>query len=967
MNYPILKRLFTLFCCLFSVLAYAQQPYFISINDATGLPSNNVYNVVQDAKGFIWIASNEGLCRYDGKNFKSYKNPAQTSLPGSNIQEDSKGRIWYQNFDGFCYYVENDAMHALQQNTPIGFFPIGITPDNIFLVQDDGIDVFDINTLKLIKTIPFPYTKKELNHTATWGNKFYLLSSEGLFIIDKTLQFKKLSVDIKEGNYNQIHICNGNIVLSSRFNEKGLFAILDDKQTVERIYLPEFAFIHAIYFIDNSYWALTPKGAYIFKEGKFLNHVYPNSSLSAVCKDRSGNIWLSTTQNGLKLIPSLQTIFTPIVRFEPNLIENSEKGFLLFTQSGEIVALDAKFKEQEILYKSASMAAFYYTYQDTSSKLVLASSSGVNLFSTQPFKSTLFNQIAVKEVVKLDQKYYAFASSGNACLYKSPRATGNFKSYWDPLFYGEQGPIKDTLVSFMTGVRAKTIACDTVAKAIYVGANVGLFKQTLKDRIEIKHHGEQLFISKLVAYGQSFYALNTKGELLLLQNDSVLRVLNQQKNIQISEIKAIKAFGKHLCIMGEDRLLVLDMEDISKLVYSLEIPIKTSEISDLILQDEQLHLLVKNGVISSPISKQNKQKKQAFFAVTGFELSGQSLNTLPVTLTHNQNQITIQYAILNFASVNPSHLWYKINEENWVLSDPNLRSLQFAYLAPGKYRLQFKLNDTLLPNDAVEFTIEKPIWQQLWFQLLCGLVLLGLGISYYKWQISILVKKNRLTTEKMELENALNMSRLRSIKSQMNPHFFYNALNTIQSYIFTNDKKRASNYLGKFSNLTRMILEMSEMDLVGLTQELTALKLYLELEQMRFEEDLKCTLEVDEELDEEMIKLPPMLIQPFIENALKHGLMHKMGKKELLVKFEHYQEGFIKVIIDDNGIGREGSALLNQNRLVSHQSFASTANETRLSILNKGSGNHFGLDIQDKKNEDGTSNGTRVSLIIPIN
>ncbi|MDP3929220.1 MAG: histidine kinase [Bacteroidota bacterium] len=952
---------------LLSLGLLAQQPYHLSINDAAGLPSNIAYHVMEDANGFVWVATTEGLSRYDGRFFKEYKNTAQTSLPGSNVQEDSKGRIWYQNFDGYCYFVLNDALQPLQQHKPLGFLPMGITKAHIFLVQTKGVDVYDVETLQRIKTITFDKEMAEIYHTAAQGNSFYVLTSTGLFEVnDKLLGFSKnQNPAIALGKYNQMHPCNGKLILSRRFNDRGVCAILHPDNRIEELRMPDFSVIHAIYAVGRSYWVLTPNGAYVFENGKYQKQLFPNYSLSSVFKDKNQNIWVSTTQKGLLLIPSLASSFYPITRFEPNLIEKVGNTFLLFSQNGEILALDNAFKEQNKVYSSASHSAFYYTYQDTSNRVLFASSSGVNMFQTRPFKALGHSQLAVKEIVKIDASYYAMASSGNAFLYKTKSKTPS--SHWDSFAQHESLTKSDGIYSFITDVRAKTIAYDSAVKAIYIGTNLGLFKQTVSMRSEIKHQQKALFISKLVSYGGILYALNTHGELLKIVNDKVVAILNTQENIQIGAIKSIKAFGSNLCIMGESRFLVLDMRQDSKPCFVLPIPIKTSEINDVLLDGTQLHLVLRGGIITTPFIAANRYKKTTQFVITGFELSGKPLAQLPEALAPSQNQMSVHYALLNYANVEKANLWYKINNEDWVLCEPNLRSLQFAYLAPGNYQIQFKLNDTLLSKQRIFFTINKPIWQQLWFIILCGILILAIGVSYYKWQISLLLKKNKLVTEKMELENALNVSRLKAIKSQMNPHFFYNALNTIQSYIFTNDKKRASNYLGKFSNLTRMILEMSEMDLVGLNQELKALNLYLELEQMRFEEDLHCSIEVDELLDTEMIKLPPMLVQPFIENALKHGLMHKAGNKILQVTFKPQQEGFIQVIIDDNGIGREQAGLINKNKFATHQSFASEANQQRLNILHKGKNSQFSLSIIDKQNQYGASLGTQVILIIPIN
>jgi LytS/YehU family sensor histidine kinase len=161
-----------------------------------------------------------------------------------------------------------------------------------------------------------------------------------------------------------------------------------------------------------------------------------------------------------------------------------------------------------------------------------------------------------------------------------------------------------------------------------------------------------------------------------------------------------------------------------------------------------------------------------------------------------------------------------------------------------------------------------------------------------------------------------------------------------------------------------MILEMSNKDIVTLSDEIKALDLYLELEQLRFEDKLIYQFDIDISISTETTFIPSMLIQPYIENAIKHGLLHKRNNWLLNITFSSQQEKLI-VIIDDNGIGRKRSAELNKTKS-KHQSFASVANEKRLSILNKGLQENIGLEITDKLDEHNNSLGTTVKLIIPF-
>jgi LytS/YehU family sensor histidine kinase len=205
---------------------------------------------------------------------------------------------------------------------------------------------------------------------------------------------------------------------------------------------------------------------------------------------------------------------------------------------------------------------------------------------------------------------------------------------------------------------------------------------------------------------------------------------------------------------------------------------------------------------------------------------------------------------------------------------------------------------------------------------------------------------------------------LKTIKAQMNPHFFYNALNTIQAYIFTNDKTKANSYLAKFSKLTRVILEQSEKETISLGDEIESLTLYLELEKMRFKEGFEYNIEHKTDTHKDSIEFPPMLIQPYVENAIKHGLLHKESDRTLFILFEEIKNHLV-ITIDDNGIGRKRSEELNKIKNDKYQSFSTQANEKRLEILNR-TNDKIAVKIIDKLDANQQSLGTKVILTIPI-
>ncbi|WP_264559672.1 sensor histidine kinase [Flavobacterium sp. N2270] len=287
-------------------------------------------------------------------------------------------------------------------------------------------------------------------------------------------------------------------------------------------------------------------------------------------------------------------------------------------------------------------------------------------------------------------------------------------------------------------------------------------------------------------------------------------------------------------------------------------------------------------------------------------------------------------------------------------------------LSPDDYEIKLKI-DTKNSTEikTIHFKIKKPFWLNTFFLIGIGILFLVLIYSFYKWQIRKLKRKNELLIEKVNLEKNLNQSKLKAIKSQMNPHFFYNALNTLQSYILSNEKKQAIEYLSKFSNLTRTILELTEKDYISVNEEIKTLKLYLDIEKARFEDDFKYEINTNSDLDNEHIKIPSMMLQPYVENAIKHGLLHKKDNKELKISFEKNND-ILKITIDDNGIGRQKSGELNTIKNKNHNSFATEAMQNRIDLLNQYNHNNISIVITDKTNFLKQSIGTTVTFKIPI-
>jgi len=199
----------------------------------------------------------------------------------------------------------------------------------------------------------------------------------------------------------------------------------------------------------------------------------------------------------------------------------------------------------------------------------------------------------------------------------------------------------------------------------------------------------------------------------------------------------------------------------------------------------------------------------------------------------------------------------------------------------------------------------------------------------------------------------------------MNPHFIFNSINSIQYYILNKNPQIAYTYLAKFSNLMRRILQNSRINYISLEEELESLNLYMELENIRMEGELKYSVEVDPGLSTKNTFIPSMILQPYVENAILHGLLSKQGDKEIQIRVKK-EITHLYCEIEDNGIGREKAIELNNQRTKKHESTAMKATKERLEILNHNSDSKLSIHIIDKKDSKGNALGTKVQVFIPI-
>ena len=265
--------------------------------------------------------------------------------------------------------------------------------------------------------------------------------------------------------------------------------------------------------------------------------------------------------------------------------------------------------------------------------------------------------------------------------------------------------------------------------------------------------------------------------------------------------------------------------------------------------------------------------------------------------------------------------------------------------------------DMAIEEAVIQFKIHPPWWKTTWFRLL-AFVLIS-SISYFV--ITYIIRNGK---QKEELRSQIAESEQMALRAQMNPHFVFNALNSIQHFITMEDEMSANYYLTRFSKLIRQVLENSKHSFISINEEIETLELYLELEMLRFEGKFNYKIELDDEIDTYDTQIPSMIIQPFLENAIWHGLMPKEDDSQLFVEFKQ-EDTFILCIIKDNGIGRKASAENNKGRTQKHKSTGISNTVKRLGLLSNIKDENSLMKITDLE-EDGKALGTVVTLKIPF-
>ena len=447
-----------------------------------------------------------------------------------------------------------------------------------------------------------------------------------------------------------------------------------------------------------------------------------------------------------------------------------------------------------------------------------------------------------------------------------------------------------------------------------------------------------------------------------------LKTISKKDGLSNNNINSIvKGPGGQIWTASNSGINIIDLKNLDIKYLTSANGLISNEVFNFAVDSHSIYATTRKGIVrinTEEYFQSNIEKATVDWTEIRVNDKSISIDSLPY-LDYSQNNVEFNFISLQYGNKGNVNYRYRIPEidTNWYITKS--RIARFSDLSFGVYQFEISAQNKSgkwSKTKQLVFEISPAIWQTNWFKISGTLILAILTIS-------ILYIRNRNKTIRQELESNIERYRYRALTSQMNPHFVFNALNSIQYFILDQNRRSASKYLSTFAKLIRASFENSKHELIPFHDEVDALKLYADLENLRLENKVQIVFDVDSNIDQVTVKVPPLIIQPFVENAFLHGLAPKIeGKKQLVIEIKN-QANHIYVKIEDNGIGRKASSKLKEAKnLRRKKSSGVSMSEDRLKAitqLEKQTKLGYKFTIIDKVNANGESTGTIVEMLIP--
>ena len=962
---------------------FAQQLQFSNMSELP-LPSQECYNIMQDSKGYIWFSSEAGLCKYNGSDLEVFDK--RNGLPeGSTyaVTEDKSGRLWFATSKNRILTYHNGQLQEFPFSKKYETQLKGsLELSYLFSFEESGKNYINTGARTfLVDAEMKDFT--ELFKPDT-NARFYLLKKRnGLIPVNGTHQMQTVYVSSKKASvgYVKIIIKDGNKEKEIRFpydknsypywriltahtsgadffsfenavfrlNSDMTYTVQEYPDRVQQIYVDK----------DGALWVGVRKnGVYYYPDSSDMKHcvtALQEYSVTGICEDKEKGVWCTTLEKGVFYSRNKNIInYTNIkglnkkaalLKYEGGMILSAAEDNELFVINGN-----------EVQRKQYNQNAIFTVSDVLKTNTGWLVSSKTNVFRTN-------NDFEFKDYIYIPRTSfvagaYAIVSIRNERLFALQFSTVS-EIIGNELFQKTpQGISSAGKCLLYAGNNLLFIGC----KEMLCGMDVNTYAVKKINGLE----GEVTDMIK-----------SKKGEVWISTKDNGLYKMKDGAAVNISD--GLKLNNVRLFDIAEDKYsriwlasnigLICINEESLPVIYDQLNGLSSNEVNKVVASNDKLFFSTNEGVsyFSLNADPSNTALPAIFLNTISVNDRVISKNESSYTFQPNENSLSMYFDLLTFKG-NKTRMMYMLEGEYTTAAFVESNQLVLNNLNSGKYKLSVHAvnNSQFLSNKPVviQFEILKPFWKTVWFILLC-ILLSGILVFVF---IKIIINRIRnKEEEKTKMNKLIAEYQLSALQAQMNPHFIFNAINSIQGYILKKNEQQAYDYLAKFSKLIRMVLNHSREKALPLKQELEMLTLYVELEQLRFERSFEFDLNIDQGINQFEVQVPGMLIQPYVENAIWHGLMNlDKNIKGVLSIHISLDNGLLKIVVKDNGVGRELSKMFKNE--TSHQSVGMKLTEQRLTMINTLQDyENAKVEVSDLYDENKKACGTKVEIVIPVN
>lgn len=1001
---------------LAGITCFAQEYTFKHLTNADGLLSELRLSMAEDRYGRLWISSDEGLSVFDGYEMNNYTKENGSGLLFNFIDQvycDRKGTIWISGEGGVQYKEENKNLfkELTYADSSIKRASIcGETTDGDLLIASAKYcylvkDYKSVSILgKLSALVETGFARLDVQH---------FKNDQWLFCLPKKIVLADIKQQkvIKEYNYSS-PLGTGKINDSSFITGsylKDTIAIINTNTGIvtpinnwkNTTGIPMGGFMSGITKIGDNKYAVSSRyfGLYfIDTKDSSYEHLLSNPAVASSLRSNFLK-GLFYTSDGTLFINEPGLSYTRIKPplFNSQTVLTNEKGVvyrgaaMCFTEDADKNFLWIGTSKYLIKWNRKTGLCNYYSYlsdKEAIQKLrtirrvitdsknrVWAVGFGAGFGMLKPDgtfkyfvaddakKNTSLPGNEIYALTKTKDNLFLISSSGGFCFFDP--LTEKFQTFYD---HPKLKSIAGSLTFYA--------ATDTHDN-IWIGNRNGLYcyNKQLDSLIKVKlpDSASTKFIFTIAQDSSgNIYAAGRNGVFVIPKNSySVERNITKNNGLQGDYILGL------LCDR-DDNIWISGNRGLARYNFSKN-SVEAFDAGDGVLQENhkiaayykspenEIFIGGEDGFNYFFPDKVSPQKYPLKVVNTSMQLADSIImlsGKVDLSLPSNYNTVAINYLAVDFSMAGFIQYRYKlIGFDTGYVYAGRQRQARYTNLPAGDYSFiaEASLSGTTwyASNEPLKFTIAQVFWKEWWFIGLISLLVVTVFYSIYRFRIKQIRSEVRLRSDYEIKLNELENSVLRT---QMNPHFIFNSLNTINAFISSNEQHQAHQYISKFSKLIRLTLDHSREKRITLNEEVQIVTLYMQLEKIRF--DNRFEYEIDTSgIDTEFFEVPPMIIQPFIENAILHGLLPK--KIDGFIKISMYNKGtHILCVVEDNGIGREAAAALKSKSFFGRKSHGMDITIKRIDLFNSGHHQTLPLKIIDLYDKNNDPAGTRVEIAL---